>query len=112
LAIALSLTALTANELEVVRRMMAATFQYLDFDFETRLGVSEEAMQSLLEAWPDVDDSDDDGDACLAINNSLNDLLNGIGISDVKASGADCVEIRRIYKKWASARGWKSTGIR
>jgi len=95
--------------------MMAATFQYLDFDFQTRLGVSEEAMQSLLEAWPDVDDSDDDADACLAINNSLNDLLNGIGISDdeaIKASGADRVEIRRIYKKWASARGWKSTGIR
>ena len=38
----MSLSALTSEEREVVRRMMAATFEYFDFDFQTRLGVFEE----------------------------------------------------------------------
>lgn len=111
----MSLTVLNADEIEVIRRMMAATFRYFDFDFEARLGISEEDMRSLLVAWPHVDDSDDDSDACLAINNSLNDLLHGVGISDaeaIKLAGVDRSGIYSIYKKWAAARGWSSTGVR
>jgi hypothetical protein len=111
----MSLSALTSEELEVVRRMMAATFQYFDFDFHMRLGIFEADMHSLLKDWPDIDDSKDDSDACLAINNSLNDLLHGVGISDaeaIKLTGVDRSEIHRIYRKWVSARGWPSTGVR
>ena len=94
---------------------MAGALRYLEFDFDTRIGVSEEEMRDLLERWPNVDDADDDGCACLAINNALNDLLHGVGISDDEAmelTGTNRSEMYRIYRKWASARGWSSTGVR
>src|SRR5262245_7225746 len=108
-------SALNATELEVVRRIMQATFQFFDDDFDARLGMSTETMRNLLDAWPAIDDSNDEGDACLAINNSLNDLLHGVGIDEKQAmaiAGVSLSEIRRIYRKWAAARGWKSTGVR
>jgi hypothetical protein len=110
----MTLAALTQHELEVVHRSMVGTFQYLEFDFEARLGVSQENMRDLLGRWPDVDDTDDNGIACLAINNALNDLLHGVGISDdaaIELTGANRSEMYRIYKKWASARGWSATGV-
>jgi len=60
-------------------------------------------MRSLLAAWPTVADSNDDSDACLAVNNSLNDLLHGLGIPETEALelvGVTRAEIRRIYGKW------------
>lgn len=56
-----------------------------------------------------MDDSTDDSDACLAINNSLNNLLNGVGISNEEAMqslGVDRAEMLHVYRKWAAARGW------
>jgi hypothetical protein len=111
----MSLQALTADEREVVRRALAATIDYFDFDFEMRLGVSPEVMRQFVAACPNIDDTNDDSDACLAINNSLNDLLNGVGISEEESLarlGVGTDEVRRIYKKWARARGWTSTGVR
>ncbi len=111
----MSLRSLTATEREVVRRALAATFRYFDADFHPRLGVWEDEMHALLCAWPEIDDSDDDGPACLAINNSLNDLLNGVGISDTEAlelTGVETTEMRRIYKKWKNTRGRASSGLR
>jgi len=80
-----ALHVLAPEEREVVRRALEVTFRYFDFDFETRLGISPESMRVLLDAWPTVDDIRDDSDACLAINNSLNDLLHGVGISEDEA---------------------------
>jgi len=111
----MALDSLTNDERDVVRRAMEATFQYFDFDFQSRLGIAPESMRALLDAWPIVDDVRDDSDACLAINNSLNDLLHGVGISDdeaLKLIRVSRVEMQRVYRKWASARGWKSTGVR
>ena len=111
----MAIASLTLEEREIVRRAMEATFRYFDFDFHTRLGVTPEEMRSLLLAWPTIDDSDDGSKACLAINNSLNDLLNGEGISEAEAldsTGTTCAEMRRVYSKWATARGWNATGIR
>jgi hypothetical protein len=111
----MTIAALTAEEREVVRRTMSATFEFFDFDYETRLGVAPETMRALLEGWSRVDDSLDDSDACLAINNALNDLLHGVGISDADAqrlTGVNREEMYRIYRKWAEHRGWSSTGVR
>jgi hypothetical protein len=94
---------------------MEATFQIFDLDFETRLGITPSSMRRLLSDWPDVDDTNDDSDACLAINNALNDLLHGVGIDDERAkalTGTDREELWRIYRKWARSRGWSSTGVR
>jgi hypothetical protein len=111
----MALASLDPEEGEVIRRTMEATFRFFDFDFHTRLGVSPEKMRALLGAWPSVDDTLDDSDACLAINNSLNDLLHGVGISDKDAMefvGVSREEMLRVYRKWAAARGWTSTGVR
>lgn len=104
----MSLASLNAEEKEVVRRAMAATFEYFTFDFEARMGIEPEEMEKLLEAWPDVDDSDDASPASLAVNNSLNDLLHGEGISEAEAAakiGVDREEMLRVYRKWADSRG-------
>lgn len=111
----MTVAALTIDEREVIRRAMSATFEFFDFDFDTRLGVTPETMRELIGDWPNVDDSRDDSDACLAINNALNDLLHGVGISDADArrlTGTNRDEMYRIYRKWAESRGWSSTGVR
>ena len=107
----MSLSRLSENEKEIVRKAMAATFEYFTWDFHTRIGVEPERMRELLNQWPNVDDSLDDSDACLAINNSLNDLL---GISEEQSLtifGVKRLEVKRVYKKWATERGWRHTGI-
>jgi hypothetical protein len=109
------LAALTPEEYQVIRRSMEATFCFFDADFQTRLGIPPDTMRSLLLAWPNIDDSKDESDACLAINNTLNDLLNGVGISDAEALelvGVTRAEMQRVYGKWASARGWGATGVK
>jgi hypothetical protein len=106
---------LATHDREVIRRAMEAALQFFDWDFHTRIGITPEAMRSLLDSWPNIDDTSDDSDACVAINNVLNDLLHGAGISDQKAVeliGVDRAEILRIYRAWAQKRGWSSTGVR
>lgn len=106
---------LTAQDREVIRRAMEATFQFFDWDFHTRIGITPEAMRQLLASWPNVDDVSADSDASLAINNALNDLLHGVGISDEKAvelTGVDRAEMLRVYHQWARMRGRVSTGVR
>ena len=44
----MTLSALAAEEREVVRRTMEATFRYFDFDFQTALGISPDAMRALF----------------------------------------------------------------
>jgi hypothetical protein len=71
-------------------------------------------MRALLAAWP-IDDSNDHSDACVAINNSLNDLLHGVGISDAEARelvGGTRAEMERVFAKWSAARAWRRTGLR
>jgi hypothetical protein len=110
----MTLARLTPEEREVVRRTMQSTFRYFDADFHTRLGVSPETMQDLLSNWHALDDTSDDSNACLAINNSLNDLLHGVGVGEAEAielTGVGREEMNRIYRKWATERGWRSTGV-
>ncbi|MBX9680190.1 MAG: hypothetical protein K2X38_15625 [Gemmataceae bacterium] len=110
----MTLEALDPEEREVVRRTMKATFRYFDFDFQSRLGISPDVMQRLLDAWPAANDARDNSDACLAINNSLNDLIHGVGIGEAEAMelvGVNLAEMLRVYRKWAAARGWESTGV-
>ncbi len=67
-------------------------------------------MRAFLAAWPKIDDHSDLSDACSAINNSLNELLHGVGISEKDAMelvGVGCAELHRIYAKWCLARGWE-----
>lgn len=112
---AMTIASITSAERKVIRRAMQATFRYLGADFQTRLGIEPAVMQSLLAAWP-IDDSHNDSDACLAVNNSLNELLHAVGIGETEALellGVTHRELARIYyAKWTAARGWDETGVR
>ena len=111
----MSIEALSIEEKEIVRRAISAMPALLTFEFDGRMGITEESASLILENWPDINDIDDESDACFAINNSLNDLLHGIGITEeesLELTGVNREELMRIYRKWATARGWKSTGVR
>ena len=108
-------TGFSTEDSAVVRRALEATFQLFAIDFEARMGIPEEAMHRILDEWPNVDDTSDGSDACLAINNALNDLLYGVGVSDELATeltSADRAKLQRIYEAWAHSRGWSATGVR
>ena len=111
----MSIASLNAEKKEIVRRAMAATFDYFTFDFGDRIGIEPDEMRKLLDEWPNLDDSDDTSPSCVAINNSFNDLLYGEGISETEALvkiGVDRREVWRVYRKWAQARGSNHTGVR
>ena len=104
----MTISTLTDDEREVIRRSMEATFEFFDGSFRPRLGVTPEKMKDILRRWPDIDETSDDLTAQLAINNSMNDLLHGLGIKDEKALeliGVNRSEMRRVYKKWAANSG-------
>ena len=105
----------SVEEKEAVRQAIAAMPALLTFEFETRMGLSEASASFLLENWPRINDSDDDSDACLVINNSINDLLYGVGVTDNECkelTGVNREELIRINNKWATARGWENTGAK
>ncbi|WP_282611225.1 hypothetical protein [Pelagibius sp. Alg239-R121] len=110
----MTLASLTHEEREVVRRAMQASLIYIGAGFSARMGLEESHMVRLLEAWPQLDDSDEGSAVYLAVNNALNDLLHGVGISDKQALesvGVNRAEMQRVYKKWATGHGRSSTGV-
>lgn len=110
----MTISTLTNEEREVIRRSMEATFEFFDFDFQTRLAVAPEKMKDILQNWPDIDDTSEDSIAALAINNSMNDILNGVGIKDDKALeliGVNCSEMRLVYRKWAANCASRPMGV-
>ena len=85
------------------------------FEFGARIGVELDEFRKLLCSWPNWDDTKDDSPECLAINNTLNDLLHGVGLSDQQCREllqVEKVELLRIYRKWAASRGWNATGVK
>ena len=108
------INALSEKEREVVKLAIQEAMNQLEWDLETRIGVSKDSLEYILHTWPNVDDTKDGSVECVAINNSLNDLLHGIGLSEEKikeSTGVGREELLDIYRKWAKARGWSSTGV-
>ncbi len=74
---------LEPNDQETIRLAMVAVAEERvleEPEFKTRVGVSLERFRAILSRWPDLDDGDDSSDECLAINNTLNEVLNGVGL--------------------------------
>ena len=90
--------------------------RYLDEDdIVSRIGVPVGAYDTLLAAWPAVDDSDDDSDACLVVNNALNEICHGVHIPTREWPTWFTVprdEVKEVYRRWAHLRGWERTGVR
>jgi len=58
----MTIKSLTAEERDIILRSLSATFDYFDFDFQARLSVDEDAVRGVISGWPNVDDSDEDGE--------------------------------------------------
>jgi hypothetical protein len=100
----------------IVRCVLAfiATTRQLDGEFETRLGVDRGELAATLMRWPAVDARADDSPSAVAINNALNEVVNGLDLSadEWRRLGATHAQVEFAYADWATVRGWKSTGLR
>jgi hypothetical protein len=112
------LTTLNENDVALIGRALralAAGDIVEEFEFGARIGVELADFRRMVIRWPAWDDADDKSAECLAINNTLNDLLHGVGLSERQCSemlGVGRDELFRVYKAWANLRGWTAAGVR
>ena len=84
-------------------------------DIYARIGVSLDAMNAFMNAWPEIDDRDDESDATLIINNSLNEICHGVDVPNrdwARWFSVPREAVKQTYRTWTSARGWPATGVR
>lgn len=87
---------LNPKELEAVKACLQSSFDIWDFDFETRLGVSQQEMNNIIAEWPNEREF-----TALAARNVLNDLLYGEGLSDeklIRICGLNRLELSNVFQ--------------
>ena len=113
----MSLAKLSDNERKIIFECLNAISKgnFLEHEHHARLGIDLEELKQIVAAYPNIDDSDDNSNEVLAINNCLNEVCHGISFSDREWSEwftFNKSEAYDIYRKWAILRGWSNTGIR
>jgi hypothetical protein len=109
---------LSYDERRAVWECMTAIFHGSfigDFEFDARLAIDRPTFQAIMEDYPNLDDTDDDGPVAIAINNSINEICHGVRIGESEWKnwfGFSRDELNDVYRKWAHLRGWNSGGIR
>ena len=86
-----------------------------EFEFGTRIGIELPEFREKVARWPAWDDANDRSPECLAINNTFNDLLHGVGLTERQCTemlGTGRAELLAVYRRWAASRGWSATGVR
>jgi hypothetical protein len=112
------LTALSQNDIALIGRALQsmATGDILrEFEFGARIGVDLAEFREIVAKWPAWDDADDCSPECLAINNTVNDLLHGVGFTEqqcTKLLGVGRADLLAAHRRWADSRGWSATGVR
>jgi hypothetical protein len=112
------IAALNQSDLALLGRAlhaMAAGDIIEEFEFGARIGVELPEFREMVARWPAWDDADDRSPECLAINNTLNDLLHGVGLTERQSTellGVGKEELLGVYHRWAASRGWNATGVR
>ena len=92
-----------------------------DWEFSIRLGITRDELRKVIADWPNLKD-DDDTDRkdnpelirILAINNSLNEILHVVDITEedwAKWINKPKEEVKKIYHTWAAYKGWRRTGL-
>lgn len=85
-----------------------------EWEFQTRTGITRAELETVIARWPNYDDVAGETIQTLAINNCLNEILNGVFVSSCQweqwMSGTKS-ELTDAYKHWAKLRGWTTTGI-
>jgi hypothetical protein len=101
---------LSREEQELVLRCMKAIADgsYIeDWEFLTRLGITRESLKRIIALWPQIQDEHHGGesgsDGFLAINNCMNEVCHGVGISEEewqKRFSQTRSEVEQLYHKW------------
>lgn len=107
---------LTHNEKQIIFQCMNAMLKgnFLEQEFQTRLGIDEKDLTKVIDSFPEIDDSEGNSNETLAINNCLNEVCYGIRFSEnewLKWVTVNRDEVVKTYRNWAKLRGWKRTGI-
>jgi len=112
------IAALNQNDIALIGRALrlrAAGEILQEFEFGARIGVELPEFRGMVARWPAWDDADDRSPECLAINNTLNDLLHGVGLTERQCTemlGTGKEELLGVYRRWAASRGWSATGVK
>jgi hypothetical protein len=106
---------LSAAHKQIVLSSMRATCALIeDTEKHTRLGLSPDELQAVIDHWPYISDNDDSSNGFLAVNNCLNEVCNGLQIPHNEwTRWFDCTEgeVKAAYLTWLALRG-VSGGIR
>lgn len=107
---------LTERDREIIFQCLNAVAKgnFLEHEFQTRLGLELNELKLIVAAFPNVDDSHDDSNVTLAINNCLNEVGNGINFSEREWEQCFAFhreEVCEVYQKWAKLRGWSGNDI-
>jgi hypothetical protein len=100
----MSLAQLNEKDREVVRQCLLATVEgpfFPDWEFQTLFGLERAEIRSVLESWPELDDSHET--VHLAINSSFGNLLGYPHRCESEWSRFISVsdkEVMRIFKLW------------
>jgi len=108
---------LPQRQKDLIRECIVAITQgpFLEeWEFQMRMGITRAELNTVLAQWPDFDDSADEAVETLAINNCMNEILNGVFVSPHQSeqwfTGTE-LEMNEAYKHWAELRGSTATGI-
>jgi hypothetical protein len=102
----MAIATLSQSEQAIVRRCIVAVLDgpFMDDpEFQTRLGIDRPTARAVVERWERLDCTPTDQDTQLVINNSMNEVVNGIRMSaaqwhrwiDVPRDDVD-----RTYRRW------------
>src|SRR5580704_19138960 len=107
----MALKDLSENEQELALNCLKAIAEgdeIEDWEFHTRLGITRNALKSIVKRWPQIDEQPESGDS-RAINNCFNEVCNGIcnGIWWAPHTWSSWFELSRdevcsVYERWAS----------
>lgn len=98
------LSKLSAKEQEIVLQSMKATAAHVDdWEKHSRLGLETAELELQIARWPNIDDSRENSNGFLAINNCLNEVCHGFRIAPEAWDHWfewPISDIESTYKKW------------
>ncbi len=77
------------------------------WEFQTRLGIVRPALKQIISLWPEIDDSSENSDGFLAVNNCLNEVCHGVHWTDTEwrtRFTQPKEEVKKAFQNWLRLR--------
>lgn len=109
-------TVLNDVERDTIRRCLVAMVDgpfIEDWEFHTRIGVDRQKLRLILSEWPYLESNIEESTQ-VAINNCMNEIVNGVRISPAEWNKWFVVPkevVQRTYRKWCALNS-QSPGIK